>query len=183
MPIGARRPFLRSRHGLCSQSLGSRIARALARTLQSRQYSLVSDHGLVHGAASFIGIHIAVADMANALDFYRRAGLIVPDGAEAGGHVEIDLGGGAHLALSTPIVLAMYDEAWRGLSPSTASVLQLQLSTRDAVDDIYAALTSAGYHGHLPPIDAFWGNRYCEVDDADGHTVGFHSPTDDSLRN
>ena len=47
---------------------------------------------------------------------------------------------------------------------------------------MYAALTSAGYHGHLAPIDAFWGNRYCEVDDADGHTVGFQSPTDPSLR-
>ena len=76
----------------------------------------------------------------------------------------------------------MYDDAWRGLSPSTASVLQLRLFSREAVDDMYAALTSAGYHGHLAPIDAFWGNRYCEVDDADGHTVGFHSPTDDSLR-
>lgn len=24
--------------------------------------------------------------------------------------------------------------------------------------------------------------RYCEVDDADGHTVGFQSPADESLR-
>jgi len=47
---------------------------------------------------------------------------------------------------------------------------------------MYEALTSAGYHGHLAPIDAFWGDRYCEVDDADGHAVGFHSPTDASSR-
>jgi len=136
----------------------------------------------VTGATTFIGVHIAVADMAKAVDFYRRAGLRVPDGAEAGGHLEIDLGGGAHLALSTPTVVAMYDDAWRGPSPSTAIVLQLQLSSREAVDDMYAALTGAGYNGHLAPIDAFWGNRYCEVDDSDGYTVGFHSPTDDSLR-
>ena len=45
-----------------------------------------------------------------------------------------------------------------------------------AVTDMTAALTSAGYRGHLAPIDALWGARYCEVDDADGHTVGFHSP-------
>jgi len=135
-----------------------------------------------HHATAFMGVHIAVADMAAAVDFYRRAGLTVPDGAEGGGHVEIDLGDGVHLALSTPVVVAMYDEAWRGLSTSTASVLQLRLPTREAVDEMYAELTSAGYLGHLAPIDAFWGNRYCEVDDADGHTVGFHSPTDDSLR-
>jgi len=155
---------------------------ALAGPHQNGHYALVSDQGPVRGATAFIGIHIAVADMARAVDFYRRAGLPVPEGAEASGHVEIDLGSGAHLALSTPTIVAMYDNAWRGLSPSTASVLQLRLFSREAVDDMYAALTSAGYHGHLAPIDAFWGNRYCEVDDADGHTVGFHSPTDDSLR-
>jgi len=134
------------------------------------------------GNSMFIGVHLAVADMSKAMDFYRRAGLPAPEGAAAGGHVEIGLGGGVHLAFSTPAVISMYDSEWRGPSPSTATVLQLQLSSRAEVDDMYAALTSAGYHGHLAPIDAFWGNRYCEVDDADGHTVGFQSPTDPSLR-
>ena len=131
---------------------------------------------------TFIGVHLAVVDMAKAMDFYRRAGLPVPDGADNAEHVEIDAGGAVHLAFSTPAVVAMYDNAWRGPSPSTATVLQVQLASRRAVDDMYASLTSAGYNGHLAPIDAFWGNRYCEVDDADGHTVGFHSPTDESRR-
>jgi uncharacterized glyoxalase superfamily protein PhnB len=145
-------------------------------------HALVPDNANGGAATRFIGVHIAVANMAKAVDFYRRAGLTVPDGADHSAHVEIDLGGGAHLALSEPTIVAMYDDAWRGPSPSTASVLQLQLPTRDAVDDMFAALTAAGYHAHLAPIDAFWGNRYCEVDDADGHAVGFHSPTDDSAR-
>jgi uncharacterized glyoxalase superfamily protein PhnB len=135
------------------------------------------------GASSvFIGVHLAVADMAKAMDFYRRAGLPVPDGAESREHVQIDVGRDVHVAFSTPPVIALYDLKWRGPSPSTATVLQLRLSTRHGVDDIYAALTSAGYNGHLAPIDAFWGSRYCEVDDADGHTVGFHSPMDESRR-
>ncbi|MDQ1434341.1 MAG: hypothetical protein QOF59_1157 [Actinomycetota bacterium] len=131
---------------------------------------------------TFIGVHLAVADMAKAMDFYRRTGLHVPDGAEDNGHVEMDLGGGAHLGFSTPPVIAMYDPAWRGPKPSTATVLQLQLPSRSAVDQMYETLTTAGYTGHLAPMDAFWGNRYCEVDDADGHTVGFQSPTDESMR-
>jgi uncharacterized glyoxalase superfamily protein PhnB len=131
---------------------------------------------------TFMGVHLAVADMAKGMDFYRRAGLGIPDGAEDNAHVEIDLGGGVHLAFSTPPVIAMYDPAWRGQSPSTATVLQFGLASRAAVDEMYASLTQAGYQGHLAPLDAFWGNRYCEVDDADGHTVGFHSPTDESLR-
>jgi len=131
---------------------------------------------------AFMGVHLAVADMAKAMDFYRRAGLAVPDGATELPHVEIEFGGGAHVAFSTPMVMAMYDPAWRGPGPSTATVLQFRLSSRAAVDEMYAALTGAGYHGHIAPIDAFWGNRYCEVDDADGHSVGFHSPTDESMR-
>ena len=131
---------------------------------------------------TFIGVHVGVADMAKAMDFYRRVGLSVPAGAENDVHVEIDLGGSAHLAFSTPAVIAMYDAAWRGPSPSTATVMQFQLPSRLAVDEMYELLTAVGYNGHLTPIDAFWGNRYCEVDDADGHTVGFHSPTDQSMR-
>ena len=120
--------------------------------------------------------------MSVAMDFYRRAGLRVPAGADEQPHVELDLGNGAHLGFSTPTVIAMYDSSWRGLSSSTATVLQLRLGSRAAVDEMYESLTRAGYRGHLAPFDALWGNRYCEVDDADGHTVGFHSPTDESLR-
>jgi uncharacterized glyoxalase superfamily protein PhnB len=131
---------------------------------------------------TFMGVHISTGDMAATVDFYRRAGLDVPDGAETHEHVQIDLGGGAELAISTPEVLAMYDPGWRGPSPSSAVILQMGLPTRAAVDEMYESLTAAGYRGHLAPIDAFWGNRYCEVDDAEGHTVGFHSPTDESMR-
>jgi uncharacterized glyoxalase superfamily protein PhnB len=131
---------------------------------------------------SFIGVHVAVADMAATVGFYRRAGLTVPDGAAEQEHVEIDLGGGVHLEFSTPAVVAMYDPGWRGLATATATALQFQCETRAAVDEMYASLTGAGYRGHLAPIDAFWGNRYCEVDDPDGNAVGFHSPTDPSTR-
>ena len=147
----------------------------------SRYYACVHADGS-DNEATFMGVHLAVADMAKASDFYRRAGLSVPDGAEKDPHFEIDLGGGAHLAFSTPLIISMYDAAWRGATPSTATVLQLRLASRAAVDEMYASLTRAGYNGHLAPLDAFWGNRYCEVDDADGHTVGFHSPTDESIR-
>ena len=131
---------------------------------------------------AFMGVHVAVADMAKAMDFYRLAGLAIPAGAGEQPHVEIEFEGGAHVAFSTPIVMAMYDPAWRGPSPATATALQFRLPSRAAVDDMYEALTGAGYRGHIAPIDAFWGNRYCEVDDPDGNTVGFHSPTDESMR-
>src|SRR5581483_3640196 len=119
----------------------------------------------------------AVADMAAAMTFYRLAGLEVPADAAEHSHVELDVDG-VELAFSTADVITKYDPAWRGLAPSTAAVLQLRLRSSAAVDEMYDALTAAGYRGHLAPFDAFWGSRYCEVDDADGHTVGFHGAGD-----
>lgn len=126
----------------------------------------------------FVGVHIAVADIVASAEFYRRIGLPVPDSSGIAEHVEIDLGHGVHLALSTQLVARMYDPGWRSPSAPPASALQFQLGSREAVDQMYEALTGAGHHGHLAPIDAFWGNRYAEVDDPDGTIVGFHSPTD-----
>jgi uncharacterized glyoxalase superfamily protein PhnB len=106
----------------------------------------------------------------------------VPEPVGGGTHAEIDLGSGVHLALSTPEVTRMYDAGWREPQVPPAGALQFQLTSRDAVDALFAELVDAGYHGHLPPVDAFWGNRYAEVDDPDGNIVGFHSPTDSSMR-
>jgi uncharacterized glyoxalase superfamily protein PhnB len=126
----------------------------------------------------FIGVHITVADIVVSAEFYRRIGLSLPDSSGIGEHVEIDLGHGVRLALSTEFVTRMYDPGWRGPALPPASVLQFQLASREAVDEMYKALTAAGYHGHLAPIDAFWSSRYAEVDDPDGTIVGFHGPTD-----
>lgn len=134
--------------------------------------------GMADDSPVFFGIHLTVADIQASADFYRRIGLELPDSSGIGEHVEIDLGGGVHLALSTELVTRMYDPGWRSPALPPSSALQFQLPSREAVDVMFMQLTAAGYHGHLPPIDAFWGNRYTEVDDPDGNIVGFHSPTD-----
>lgn len=125
---------------------------------------------------AFLGLHLTVENMAAALDFYRRIGLHVPAGSDAAPHVELDLGNGMHLALSNLEITRAYDPGWRTPSGAPRGALQFGLASPSAVDALYAALVSAGYAGHLAPIDAFWGDRYAEVDDADGNRVGFHSP-------
>ena len=61
-------------------------------------------------------------------------------------------------------------------------VLGFVLPTRQAVDDRYAGLTSAGYQGRQPPFDAFWGARYAIVADPDGYDVGLMSRVKESRR-
>lgn len=136
----------------------------------------------VTNVLNFIGVHLAVGDLKASAAFYRMVGLPLPDESELGDHVEVDLGGGAHLSLSTERVVRMYDPGWRLPQKPPGGALQFQLESREAVDTLFAELTAAGYHGHLPPVDAFWGNRYAEVDDPDGSIVGFHSPTDPNRR-
>ena len=43
---------------------------------------------------------------------------------------------------------------------------------------VVGAWDELGYHGHLAPIDAYWGARYAEVDDPNGNIVGLQSPID-----
>ena len=44
------------------------------------------------------------------------------------------------------------------------------------MDRWYAELTDAGYHGHLKPWDAFWGQRYAVLHDPDGNGVDLFAP-------
>jgi uncharacterized glyoxalase superfamily protein PhnB len=39
------------------------------------------------------------------------------------------------------------------------------------VDALYEQVTAAGYLGHKPPWDTFWGQRYAVVVDPDGNLV------------
>ncbi|MDJ0357961.1 VOC family protein [Paenarthrobacter sp. PH39-S1] len=70
-----------------------------------------------------------------------------------------------------------WDSGWNGTTGGSA-VLGFSVPTREAVDQIYTELTSAGYEGHQQPYDAFWGARYAIVDDPDGNSVALMSPED-----
>ena len=128
-------------------------------------------------------LNVVVRDMAASLDFYRRLGIAVPapgDGADA--HVQLRMPGGFSLELDTAESARLWHAGWRADPASARVVLGFALPTRQAVDDCYAELTSAGYPGRQPPFDAFWGARYAIVADTDGNDVGLMSPVEDSRR-
>ena len=121
-------------------------------------------------------VYLFVRDMAKTLAFYRRLGLAVP---EAGGHfARVQMPGGLSIEFGTAELTKGYDPNWREPSGASTNTLNFSLASRDAVDEMYAALTGAGYTAHLAPIDAFWGSRFAIIDDPDGNIVGLHSPRD-----
>ena len=123
----------------------------------------------------FDALGVVVSDMARSLAFYRQLGLEFPDGAEAEGHVEATLPGGLRFMLDSEDVVRSFDAGWERGNATSISFAFLCDSPAD-VDRTYAELTRAGYEGHKEPWDAFWGQRYAQVKDPDGHGVDLFAP-------
>ena len=128
---------------------------------------------MADSAPTFTGVHLFARDMAATVAFYRAIGLTVAEHDELS-RVTSD---GAEMVFGSYELTLRYDPAFQ---PSTGSAVALQvaLGSREAVDDMHARLTAAGYATNLAPFDAFWGSRYAEVRDPDGVIVGFQSPRD-----
>jgi uncharacterized glyoxalase superfamily protein PhnB len=126
-------------------------------------------------------LNVVVRDMAASLEFYQRLGIAV-HGDAAGAHVQLKMPGGFSLELDTAESARLRHAGWRADPASTQVVPGFAVAARQAVDDRYAELTSAGYRGRQPPFDAFWGARYAIVADPDGHDVGLMSPVEESRR-
>ncbi|OZD86813.1 glyoxalase [Rhodococcus sp. 05-2256-B2] len=129
---------------------------------------------LVRVKPRLAGIEIVVADMAVALAFYRVLGLDIPADADAEQHVEVDLGG-VRLLFDLPSTITSFDPTWTEPSGGHRVALAFDCGTAAGVDTAWAAVTDAGYTGHLQPWDAFWGQRYAVVHDPDGTTVDLYA--------
>ena len=51
-----------------------------------------------------------------------------------------------------------------------------ECSSPSEVDETYARVVAAGFHGEKEPWDAFWGQRYAQVKDPDGTVVDLYAP-------
>ena len=116
-------------------------------------------------------IELVVTDMAAALDFYRRLGLAIPEGAESEMHVSVELPGGLHLLFDTQDTIRSFDPSWTPPSGGHRMALAFDCGEPAGVDAAHDALVAAGHRSHLAPWDAFWGQRYATVLDPDGNSV------------
>lgn len=123
-------------------------------------------------------VGLVVSDMAASIAFYRRLGFDFAEGAEAEGHVETALPGGLRLVLDTIEIVHSFDPGWSPPSGSHRVALAFACDDPAEVDGLFASLVGAGYDGHLPPWDAFWGQRYATVHDPDGNAIELFAPLD-----
>ena len=128
-------------------------------------------------APRFDVIGVVVSDMAASLAFYRRLGLDIPADADAAPHVEVALPGGLRLVFDTEETIRSFDDSWQPPAGGGHRVaLAFACDDPAEVDATYAQLTGSGSPGHLPPWDAFWGQRYAIVLDPDGNHVELFAP-------
>jgi catechol 2,3-dioxygenase-like lactoylglutathione lyase family enzyme len=133
------------------------------------------------------GLNLVVRDMEATLAFYRRLGVAIPESslwrtATGVHHVDLELPGGFGLDFDSADLAKGYNAGFEGAGSSGRTLIGFRVPTREAVDQRYHDLASAGYRGLQPPYDAFWGARYAIVEDPDGRQVGIMSPADPARR-
>ena len=127
--------------------------------------------------AQVAALGIFVDNMPRALAFYRELGIDLPAEADEQPHAQTALSGGLQLMFDTVAEIRLFDPDWQPPPKGLHRMeLAFQLDTPAEVDELYVRLTSLGYHGHKPPWDAFWGQRYAIVHDPDGNGVSLFSP-------
>ena len=132
----------------------------------------------------FNQVNLVVKDMDATVAFYRRLGLDIPDtdpGWQAH-HRTAAMPGGLELDFDSEAFAQQWNAGWRSRRDGAMGVLGFSLASREAVDDLYAELTDAGYRSQQAPYDTFWGARYAIVEDPDGNAVGLTSATDPARR-
>ena len=115
-------------------------------------------------------VGMVVRDMAAALRFYRLLGLAVPDGRDGEDYVEVITPNGYRISWNSLAMTREIDPDF--VEPVGQSIsLAFKCDSPADVDATFARLTAAGYPGHKPPWDAFWGQRYAVITDPDGNKI------------
>jgi catechol 2,3-dioxygenase-like lactoylglutathione lyase family enzyme len=118
-------------------------------------------------------IGIVVSDMALSIRFYRALGVEVPETPEEG-HVDTFLPNGVRFMLDTEEVVTSFRPDWTRTTGNQIA-LAFECASAAEVDETYGRLVDAGFHGEKEPWDAFWGQRYAQLQDPDGVGVDLYA--------
>jgi catechol 2,3-dioxygenase-like lactoylglutathione lyase family enzyme len=123
--------------------------------------------------AQLNAIGIVASDMARSIQFYRLLGLDVPETPDEG-HVDTFLPNGVRFMFDTEDVIRSFRPDWKRVA-GTQIGIAFECESPAEVDETYARVTAAGFHGEKEPWDAFWGQRYAQLEDPDGVEVSLYA--------
>jgi predicted lactoylglutathione lyase len=119
---------------------------------------------------------LIVRDMSKSLEFYRRLGIVIPEGSEDKTHVEIKMGKLTFFLDSRPTrwdAQFVRDAAVEQQEPSQGyrSILEFYLETQAAVLAKYDELMRLGYQSFRAPYEIPFGMCFAMVKDPDENVV------------
>ena len=103
--------------------------------------------------------------------FYGQLGIEFPEG---NGHVEATLPNGVRLMLDTEEVISSFRPDWTRAAGNQLG-LAFECGSPGEVDETYRRAVDAGFRGEKEPWDAFWGQRYAQLEDPDGVPVDLYA--------
>ena len=124
--------------------------------------------------AQLNAIGIVAADMGESIRFYRLLGLDVPETPDEG-HVDTFLPNGVRFMLDSEETMRSFMDGWKRETGNQVGIA-FECDSPAEVDEIYARVTGAGFHGDKEPWDAFWGQRYAILKDPSGVDVSLYAP-------
>jgi catechol 2,3-dioxygenase-like lactoylglutathione lyase family enzyme len=112
-------------------------------------------------------IGIVSSDLGRTRVFYRLLGIEFDEGDD---HIEATMPNGLRLMVDAEHVIRSFRPDW---TRATGNQLALAFACGSPaeVDEVYARVVDAGFHGEKEPWDAFWGHRYAQLCDPDGVPV------------
>ena len=116
---------------------------------------------------------IVVSEMARSIRFYRLLGLDVPETPDEG-HVDTFLANGLRFMLDTEETVKSFRPDWARQTGNQLAIA-FECASPAEVDEVYLRVTAAGFHGEKEPWDAFWGQRYAQLQDPDGIPVDLYA--------
>jgi predicted lactoylglutathione lyase len=118
-------------------------------------------------------IGIVASDMGRSISFYRLLGVDIPETPDEG-HVDTFLPNAVRFMLDTEEVIRSFRPDWTRETGNQVG-LAFECSSPSEVDEVYRRVVDAGFHGEKEPWDAFWGQRYAQLQDPDGVGVDLYA--------
>jgi predicted lactoylglutathione lyase len=118
-------------------------------------------------------IGIVASDMGCSIGFYRLVGVDVPETPDEA-HVDTFLPNGVRFMLDTEETVRSFRPDWVRETGNQIS-LAFECASPAEVDETYRRVVEAGFRGEKEPWDAFWGQRYAQVQDPDGVGVDLYA--------
>jgi catechol 2,3-dioxygenase-like lactoylglutathione lyase family enzyme len=119
-------------------------------------------------------VGVASSDLKKTVAFYEALGFEFPEYDADSDHLEpLAPDGSARLMIDTVKLMGeLIGEAPR---PGNHSAFAIQYASPAEVDEAVARVQVAGFMVAQEPWDAFWGQRYCVVQDPDGYKVDLYA--------